>query len=191
MCQRQLPAPALISRCSLPRPDWGCNWEPPPPAPEAFWGHLLGPRSQATPSLSHLPSFACSGPPSAAADRLGEGWAGRWRDNPWSPLAREAMRTSSLRGRHLWFCAIMSNSRFCCRMTERLVSVWKISACPLSTSLPAQLLLYPWPHLHPSAAASWAPLPELGPSHQAAPGGRANSSLQGWIPALGLRLGWG
>lgn len=62
-CQRQSPAPALISQRNLPGPDGGCNWEP-PLSPRDPWGvcplhlgksldlHLLSATFIAWPSFS-------------------------------------------------------------------------------------------------------------------------------------------
>lgn len=74
LCQRQLPALALISQCSLPRPDGGCNWELPPPGPGGLWGLPSAPKVT-PPSLSHLSASACPGPSlgSPATHRWGKG----------------------------------------------------------------------------------------------------------------------
>lgn len=50
-CQRQSPAPTLISQRSLPGPDGGCNWEP-LSRPRDLWG--LCPLHLGTPLALHL-----------------------------------------------------------------------------------------------------------------------------------------
>lgn len=72
MCQRQLPALALISTAAfqvLIEVVIGS----PLPRPQAPSGAIPSVRAARLPILSYLPVFACPVPPSVATDRMGEG----------------------------------------------------------------------------------------------------------------------